>query len=302
MISVVSPGARTLVQDLGRPGFEHLGVPTSGAADVEALRMANLLVGNPQDVAALEITLNGPILRFAADALIAYTGTESILSVDGAVMPLRQTVYVQAGQTVTVGVLRGGLRGYLAVAGGLAVDAVLGSRSACTLSGLGPAALAAGDTLPVGPTLGAPVLRAAVRAISAPSTGVVRIVLGPHDDLFDTAAVDAFLGARWTVSPQSSRVGVRLDGPALQAPQHSLPSLGMVTGAIQVPPSGQPIVLGPDHGSTGGYTVLGTVISADLPVLSQVLTGSPLSFCLVTIEHSCHTCVVSYLHVYIAVI
>lgn len=284
MIEVLSPGARTLVQDAGRAGFEHLGVPTAGAADAPALALANRLVGNPAGAAGLEIALHGPTLRFTADTRIALTGSAADLRVDGAMAPVLHTVHVRAGQTVTVGTLRDGLRAYLAVSGGIAVEPVLGSRSTCTLSGLGPAPLVAGQVLPVGPA--APVSSLAVLPTTLRSDGRVRIVLGPHEDLFDAAVVESFLAGRWTVSPQSSRVGVRLDGPPLAAPQESLPSLGMVTGAIQVPPSGQPIVLGPDHGTTGGYPVIGAVVTADLPVLAQALPGSLLSFEAVTVAQA----------------
>lgn len=283
MITVVSPGARTLVQDAGRPGYEHLGVPTSGAADLPALRLANMLVANPATAPAFEIAAAGPTLLFDHDTTIAYTGAEADLHLDERAVPCDHTITVRAGQRLTIGSLYGGLYGYLSVAGGLDVPRTLGSASTCTLSGLGPAPVRTGDTFQVLPGAGIVESGFVLPDRSRGDLAVVRYLPGPHSDLFTAQARAAFAHTVWRVSPASSRVGVRLDGTALEAPSQSLPSLGMVTGAIQVPPSGSPIVLGPDHGTVGGYPVIGVVVPADLPVLMQQVSGTALT--LVPVAH-----------------
>lgn len=281
MITVLSPGARTLIEDAGRPGYEHLGVPTSGAADLPALRLANLLVGNPATAPAFEVAAHGPTLRFTADAVIAYAGPDADLWLDDRLVPTRHTVRVRAGQTLSVGALRGGVYGYLAVAGTLDVPVVLGSASSCTMSGLGSPVLCAGQSL----TVIAPEVAAADGfahpALAGTSVGAsrLRVLPGPHEHLFTGDTLDGFYAARWSVSPMSSRVGVRLDGErALTVEATSLPSMGMVTGAIQVPPNGMPIVLGPDHGTVGGYPVVGVVHPDDMPTLMQRPSGAPVLF------------------------
>ena len=280
MITVLSPGARTLIEDAGRPGYEHLGVPTSGAADLPALRLANRLVSNPAHTAAFEIAAQGPSLRFDAPAVVAYVGAATSITLDGRPVPTHHTLRIQSGQVLTVGTLRGGLFGYLAVSGGLDVTPVLGSASACTLSGLGPAPLAAGDTFAfTAPDRDAPDGFATASPDSvANGRNAVRLMPGQHADLFTADAMAQFLRTSWAVSMLSSRVGVRLDGPAVTVPSSSLPSMGMITGAIQVPPSGTPIVLGPDHGTVGGYPVIAVVHPDDMPALMQRPAGAPVTF------------------------
>lgn len=287
MITVTSPGARTLVEDLGRPGYEHLGVPTSGAADPQSLTVANLLAGNPANTAALEVALHGPTLTFHTDTVVAYAGSPVDLLLDDAPAPNHHTLHVRAGQTLRIGGLRDGVYGYLAVHGGIDTAPVLGSRSSCTLSGLGPAPLAPGDSLPLVDTARA----ATVRAMHAPATRsrTVRYLPGPHADRFGTAACAQFAQTRWAISPDTSRVGIRLTGEALSAPSDSLPSLGMVTGAIQIPPNGHPIVLGPDHGTTGGYPVIGVVVAEDMPVLVQQVPGTTIRFVPVDLNRALST-------------
>lgn len=280
MITVLSPGARTLVQDAGRPGYEHLGVPTSGAADQPALRLANVLVGNRPEAAAFEVAAFGPSLLFTADAVVAFAGADADLMLDERPVPARHTVRVRSGQVLTIGALRGGVYGYLAVAGGLAVPLVLGSASSCTMSGLGSPALAAGQSLALrDPDTHTADGFALPRAADATITTPLRVLPGPHAHLFPSASLDRFYDSAWSVSTLTSRVGVRLDGPAaLDVEATSLPSMGMVTGAIQVPPSGQPIVLGPDHGTVGGYPVLGVVHPEDMPALMQRPSGAAVAF------------------------
>jgi biotin-dependent carboxylase-like uncharacterized protein len=274
MITVVRAGPLTTVQDLGRPGWAHLGVPRSGALDVPALLAANRLVGNPDSAAGLETTLLGCALRCSADAVVAVTGAPAAVLLDGAPAAFGAAVQVPAGATVDVGRATSGVRSYLAVAGGIDVEPVLGSRSTDTLSGLGPAKLAKGDELPVGSSQGTPGT-AGWMPVSDGDHLVLRMRLGPRDDWF--TGLDAFLAATYTVTPVSNRVGARLAGPALtRARPGELPSEGVVLGAVQVPADGQPLIFLADHPTTGGYPVVGVV--DDVTPLAQARPGTMISF------------------------
>lgn len=298
-IEVVRAGALTTVQDLGRPGWAHLGVPRSGALDGPALRRANRLVGNPAATAGLEITLTGCALRLPAGGTVALTGAAARLRIGGEPAEPETAVPVPAGMVVDIGPARRGVRSYLAVAGGVAVPAVLGSRSTDTLSGLGPAPLRNGDTLPVGPppSAGLPALDGDAPGRDAPggfapsgdapggpaetepSGGELTLTvrLGPRDDWFTAAAIEALLGTTYTVSPLSNRVGVRLTGATLsRAVAGELPSEGVVLGAVQVPTDGQPLIFLADHPTTGGYPVIAVV--DDVVPLAQVRPGATLRF------------------------
>ena len=274
MITVVRAGPLTTVQDLGRPGWAHLGVPRSGALDVPALLAANRLVGNPDSAAGLETTLLGCALRCSADAVVAVTGAPATVLVDGVPAAFGAAVQVPAGATVDVGRATSGVRSYLAVAGGIDVEPVLRSRSTDTLSGLGPSRLAKGDELPVGDGRGEPG-PAGPMPVSDGDPLVLRVRLGPRDDWF--TGLDAFLAATYTVTPVSNRVGARLAGPALtRARSGELPSEGLVLGAVQVPADGQPLIFLADHPTTGGYPVVGVV--EDVTPLAQARPGTTVSF------------------------
>ena len=269
MIEVLAAGPLTTVQDSGRPGWAHLGVPPSGSADPQALALGNRLVGNDAGAAALEATLSGPRLRFRVTALVAVTGAETEAS--------NRPLEVGAGEVLEVGRFLNGVRAYVSVRGGIDVEPVLGSRSTDLLSGLGPPQLREGDVLPIGrepPT--APQLDLAPPP-PFPAEPTLRLLLGPRDDWFAPNA----LAGTWRVSPSSNRVGVRLEGPPIERIRHEeLLSEGVVTGALQVPPSGQPILLLNDHPTTGGYPVLGVVHADDLPLAGQLRPGQRLSFVL----------------------
>ncbi|MEO5875551.1 MAG: biotin-dependent carboxyltransferase family protein [Streptosporangiaceae bacterium] len=274
MIEVILPGPLTTVQDLGRAGLAHLGVPGSGAADLAGFGLANRLAGNPPGAAALELTLGGAVLRFGTRAWIAVTGAPAPLTIDGRPCGLNAPCFVRAGSVVALGTPVTGLRTYLAVRGGLDVEPVLGSRSTDLLSGLGPAPLAAGDRLPVG-RAGADFGAVDVAPVRPPPDRLVlRVRPGPHHDWFTG---DALTTGTFEVTSQSNRVGVRLDGPPLgRARVAELPSEGMVTGAIQVPPGGQPILFLADHPTTGGYPVIAVVAAADLSLAAQLRPGQTL--------------------------
>ena len=283
MIEVVAPGPRTLVEDLGRPGWAQYGVGPSGAYDRGALRLANRLVGNREDAAALEALGGGLALRALAATFVAVAGADGPVGVTGSdgvtrFVGRRAPVHLGAGETIALGHPTTGLRSYVAVRGGLAVRRTFGSASTDTLSGIGPGPLEAGDRLPSGSEV---VAHPHVdHAPPRPSDGPLRVLPGPRDDWFDHGALDLLLAATWTVTPQSDRVGVRLDGPPLtrRLGRAELPSEPVVTGALQGPPDGRPVLLGPDRPTTGGYPVIGVVVDADLDRAAQLRPGDTVRF------------------------
>jgi biotin-dependent carboxylase-like uncharacterized protein len=260
---VEDPGWATTVQDLGRPGYADVGVPTSGALDGPLRDLVNRLVGNPPDAAVLE-TLGGLRVRATASTVIATSGDLAPLA-------------LAAGEVATVGPRDGELWGYLAVRGGLLVDVVLGSRSHDSRSGLGPPTIAAGMALPIGPDPGTPVVvdQAPPRQQAAP----IGVWPGPRVDWFSPGTLDLVTASTWTVTEQVSRVGARLLGPPIaRAVEGELPSEGVLTGAVQVPPDGRPVVMFADHPTTGGYPVVAVVDTASLPAVVQARPGTPLRF------------------------
>jgi biotin-dependent carboxylase-like uncharacterized protein len=283
VIRVLAPGLLTSVQDLGRPGLGALGVPRGGAADAHALRLGNLLLGNDEGAAALEVTLAGPDLLFEERAVVVLAGAPFEATLDGAPVPPWSAVEVPAGGRLDVGRATSGARACLCVRGGLEVSLVLGSRStdvATGFGGLGGRPLAAGDRLPFGRPVREPRGRS-VDAAAARWTGarrLLRVTEGPQAEWFSPEATAAFLARPFRVSASSGRAGVRLEGEPLPAPRRSLVTEGVVSGAVQVPPSGLPIVLLAEHPSTGGYPKIASVISADLSALAQLRPGDVLRF------------------------
>jgi len=279
MIAVVKPGLLTTVQDLGRPGFAHLGVARSGALDVPALTRANALVGNLDNAAGLETTLTGVTLRAEADLTIAVTGAYAPITVDGAKVEFDTAVPVSSGALIEVGPAETGVRSYLAVAGGITVAPVLGSRSTDTLSGLGPPPLRAGFVLPIGTPRPLPEPTSPLATTPAEDGLTLRIRMGPRHDWFSVPARDALLAEPYKLTVKSNRVGARLAGPILsRSVAGELPSEGIVLGAIQVPGDGQPLVFLADHPTTGGYPVIAVVKRADLPLLAQARPGTAIRF------------------------
>lgn len=271
VIEILDPGPFATVQDAGRPGYAALGVPSSGAFDRGALRLANRLVGNGPDAAALEITLGGLTVRFYAAATVALTGA----TCPG--LDWGTAVSVLPGTVLRLGRPEHGLRSYLAVRGGLAVPLELGSRSTDTLSGIGPAPLRAGDVLPIGAERPGTVTGAAAHPMAHRRR--IRVVLGPRDDWFAAEARELLATAEWTVRPESNRVGVRLDGPPLpRSRSGELPSEPTLPGALQVPADGRPILFGPDAPVTGGYPVIAVVRAADLDAAAQLRPGDAVRF------------------------
>ncbi|GAB7003824.1 biotin-dependent carboxyltransferase family protein [Nocardioides sp. AN3] len=265
-LEVLAAGALTTVQDAGRIGWAHLGVPRAGALDAPAAALANRLAGNLVDAAVLETVLGGLTVRNA--------GPGRWLAMAGACDP--HVRWWAAGEELRVPEPANGVRTYVAVAGGIAVDPVLGSRSTDTLAWVGPLRLSAGMVLPLGDPVGAP------RPLDVPParrSGPLRLVPGPRSDWITPAAYELLLSHEWAVRPDSDRIGLRLDGPALErACDAELPSEGMVLGAVQVPPSGRPIIFLADHPPTGGYPVVAVAHPDDLWRCAQARPGEVVSF------------------------
>lgn len=270
VLEIVEPGPFATVQDLGRPGYAALGVPASGAFDRDALRAANRLAGNPPGAAAVEITYGGLAARTLRAVTVAFTGASCPGLPDW-----YAAVTLPAGASFRLGAPARGLRTYLALRGGVDVPAILGSRSTDVLGGLGPAPLRAGDRLRAGSEEGLP---AGVTGRPPAGTGgPLELTWGPREDWFTPAARRRLLDTGWIVRAECDRVGVRLDGPALErARTGELPSEPTLPGAVQVPPDGRPIVFGPDAPVTGGYPVIAVV--DDLTGLAQCRPGDVVRF------------------------
>jgi biotin-dependent carboxylase-like uncharacterized protein len=270
MLTVLRAGPLLTVQDAGRPGLAHLGVPPSGAADRRSYDAANALVGNEPGAACLEATLAGPALRFDPPALVTVTGAETDVRLDGEPLPLGEA---REGALLELGPCRIGIRAYVAVHGGIDVEPVLGSRSHDLLTGLGPPPLEDGDVVHLGRRTSKGSCRTPERC-PTPVGETLTVVPGPRADWFSSLADTV-----WRVSPSSNRIGTRLEGPPLERLRHGeLLSEGVVTGSVQVPPSGQPILLGPDHPTTGGYPVVAVVRGDDLPLAGQLAPGTTVRF------------------------
>lgn len=278
-LSVVRAGALTTVQDRGRPGHAHLGVPRSGALDRPAADLVNRLTGNAPGAAVLETTLSGCALRPRSTVTMAVAGAPCRVTVDGRPVAWGAPVRVPAGALLDVGPAVAGVRAYVGVCGGIAVEPVLGSRSTDLLSGLGPAPLADGTVLPLGRPTGSHARVDVAPQPAPPDELVLRVTLGPRDDWFTREAVRTFAARAYRVSPASNRIGLRIEGPALErARPGELPSEGMVLGAVQVPPDGRPVVFLADHPTTGGYPVIAVVHADDLPAAAQAVPGTPVRF------------------------
>ncbi|MET0473975.1 MAG: 5-oxoprolinase/urea amidolyase family protein [Mycobacterium sp.] len=274
-LEILQTGPLALLEDLGRPGLAHVGVSRSGAADRRSHTLANRLVANPRDRATVEVTFGGFSARVRGGGVaIAVTGADADPSVDGIPFGTNSIHYVHDGEVVSLGAPRSGLRSYVAVRGGIDAQPVLGSRSHDVMSALGPRPLRPGDVLTVGEhTADFPELDQAPVAPLADDVLELLVVPGPRDDWF--ADPDALVRTDWIASDRSDRVGMRLSGRPLQHrwPDRQLPSEGATRGAIQVPPNGLPVILGPDHPVTGGYPVIGVVADRDVDALAQVRPG-----------------------------
>ena len=277
-LEILETGPLALVEDLGRPGLSHLGVTRSGAADRRSHTLANRLVANPGDRATVEVTLGGFTARVHGGGkdgvAIAVTGADTDPAVNGVPFGTNSIHYAQDGEVISLGPPQSGLRSYLAVRGGFDVAPVLGSRSYDVMSAIGPLPLRRGDVLPVGEhTDDFPELDQAPVAAIADDVLELRVVPGPRDDWF--VDPDILVRTNWQVTNRSDRVGMRLVGMPLEyrRPGRQLPSEGATRGAIQIPPNGFPVILGPDHPVTGGYPVVSVVVDDDIDKVAQARPG-----------------------------
>jgi antagonist of KipI len=274
-VFILRPGMFTTVQDLGRWGYQSRGVPVSGAMDWYSHRLANRLLGNHPTAATLEVTLMGPHMRFETNAAFAVTGAEFRMTLDDAAVEMNRAIEAKAGAVLKFGERHRGARAYVAVGGGIDVPEILGSRSTHVLTGMGGfdgRALRTGDALPLG-VRGKGKGAMAPRPLPfAPSGAKLRAVP------FDERLFARLSSLRFRVSPQSDRMGYRLEGTSIADALGELISTAVPTGTIQVPPTGQPILLMNDHATTGGYAIAGTVITADLPVAGQLAPGDWVEF------------------------
>jgi biotin-dependent carboxylase-like uncharacterized protein len=291
VIRILDAGPQTTVQDAGRAGQLRYGIPPSGPVDRFAFVLANRLVGNPDGAAALECTLIGPRFEAEADCAVAVTGADMPVSVNGRAAPRWATLALRAGDVVKLGPARSGVRAYVALAGGIDVPLVMGSRATYLrgrLGGLHGRALRKGDRLRA---FAAPPPRARrVDPRAIPDYGgepTLRVVLGPQADRFTREGIGALLGSSYEMLPQSDRMGARLRGPRIAHTRgHDIISDGIALGSIQVPGDGQPIVLLVDRQSTGGYTKVATVCSFDIGRIGQVKPGQSVRFRAVTVDEA----------------
>jgi antagonist of KipI len=280
---VVKPGLLTTVQDLGRYGHQESGVPVAGPMDTFSHRLANQLVGNDRDAAALEITLLGPELIVEADTTMAICGAHFEVACDDRPVAMNTSFAVQRGQRLKFGRIVEGARAYLAVAGGIQTEPVLGSRATHLVSHMGGfngRALAAGDRLPIDADTGKrPQRKSGGLTLPTKGRALLRVMPGPQADWFEADALKTIGGVSFRISPQSNRMGYRLQGPPLvRAREGELISEPLGIGAIQVPSAGEPILLMADRQTAGGYPKIGYVISADLPLAGQLAPGDFIEF------------------------
>ena len=289
-LQVIAPGMLTTIQDRGRWGWQSCGVPVAGSMDAVSHRIANALVGNDPEAALLEITLTGPDMAFNDDRRVAVAGARFELTLNGQPMPMDAPFMAPAGSRLRFGRRHRGARAYLAVSGGIAVPPVFGSRSthvASAMGGVEGRPLRAGDCLPLGPHRREPQASAAVSARvpdlipAGDRPAAIRVLPGPHDDRFSPGALEALESGPYVISVSSDRMGFRLDGPELSASHAAeMISDALPPGGLQVPPSGQPILLMADRPTTGGYPCLATVITADIGMAGQLAPGDSMSFVL----------------------
>lgn len=278
---IIRPGMLTTVQDLGRWGWQESGVPVAGPMDAYSHRLANRLVGNPEDAAALEITLIGPEVEASDAVTCVVAGAHFEASVGGEPIDTSQPFVVPAGGRLRFGARSRGARATLAVRGGIAVPPLMGSRSTSVVSRMGPVSgrqLIAGDVLPIGPASLTTV--ACGPALMMPEGGArLRCLRGPHDGMFAAEGLETLFKSRYLVTVQSNRMGYRLEGPALRhLAGADILSDATPIGSLQVPASGQPILLMADRQTTGGYPKIITVITADLPLAGQLAPGEWIEF------------------------
>jgi antagonist of KipI len=282
-LTVIKPGMLTTIQDLGRWGLQSQGVPVAGPMDEYSHRLANRLAGNAETAAALEITLMGPELQFDAPVICVVAGATFGLAVGDTPVPMHTPFEVVPGVRLRVGTRSAGARATLAVRGGIEAEQVFGSAATSLISRMGPLggrALKAGDILPLGHVATSGAAAARGYPLPLPSGGArLRVIPGPHAEMFTPGAFEVLYGSRFTITPNSNRIGYRLEGPPLlHRGSADILSDATAIGSLQVPASGQPIMLMADRQTTGGYPKIATVITADLPVAGQLAPGDWVEF------------------------
>ena len=289
-LHVITPGPFTTIQDGGRFGYTAYGIGTSGAMDLDAYNTANWLVGNKHGEAVLEATMMGPSILFDDDCICAVTGADMGTMIGNRPVEPYRPFWVQAGQTLTMGFAKSGCRGYLAVQGGFQVPSVMGSRSTnlkVQLGGIEGRVLKRDDVLTVPDEHRSAIMDRKRRAPEYSQNVTVRVVLGPQEDYFTKQGISTLLSETYSVSNQSDRMGLRLDGATIETKAGSdIVSDGITLGSIQITSSGQPIVLMADRQTTGGYAKIGTVCSFDIPLLAQLKPGATVTFRAVTVEQA----------------
>lgn len=292
-IIIDNPGLLTTIQDEGRFGYGRFGVTSSGPMDAESFQIANLLAGNPPGESALEATVLGPSFRVTEDTVIAITGADMAPVMNGVSIPMNRAISVPAGSEVKLQAAKNGSRTYIAVCGGFDVPLVMGSRATslqCHIGGLDGRKLEKGDVLPLRPAYGVPANlshRSVAYEIRRKRENTIRVLLGPQDDCFTAEGLRTFLQTPYTVSKEFDRMGCRLEGePIRHKTDGNIISDGIVNGAIQVPTTGQPIIMLSERQATGGYTKIATVISVDLPIIGQCCPGDIIRFQAVPIEEA----------------
>lgn len=290
-LEVIEPGLLTSVQDEGRFGMQRIGMSPAGAMDVHALRLANILAGNARGEAALEMTLLGGTFCFRRENVFAVTGADMGATLNGAPVPVGQAMTAPAGGVLAFGAVRSGCRTYLAVAGGFDVPALYGSKSTLLRSHLGGfegRKLAAGDVLPfAAPRAAIPnqPIRRLVPQPPFPRGVTVRVIPGPQAERFTQKGLDTFYGSAFTVTNRCDRMGYRLAGPKVEhVTDANIISDGIALGAVQVPGSGEPIIMMSERQGSGGYTKIANVISVDIPLVAQCAPGAEIRFQAVSVE------------------
>lgn len=286
---MLQPGLLTTVQDLGRFGYSGIGMPTAGVMDAYAARIGNILVGNAENAAVLEITLLGPVLEFHRETDIVISGADMRPCLNQRPVDMGRVLPVTSGDRLSFAGLLEGCRTYLAVAGGFDVPAVMGSASTYVrgqIGGYKGRALQAGDSLMIGRATGHSGRGFRLPADMLTASGAtVRVILGPQDNAFTQKGVDTLLGSEYVVAQDSDRMGYRLAGPAIELRDSAdIISDGIALGAVQVPAHGQPIIMLADHQTTGGYAKIAHVISVDIPIVAQKKPGDILRFAAVSVQ------------------
>lgn len=290
LFKVLKPGLQTSVQDLGRTGYQQYGMSPSGAMDTYSMQMANLLTGNPLGEAVLEAVMVGPSLEVLTNVSIAICGGNLEPKVNGQEVPMWKSFILKVDDILSFGKVKSGSRAYISFAGGIDVPLVLGSKSTFlngSLGGLNGRALEAGDVVHGKPAVRKNRFLHSSFIPEYKKQITIRVILGPHDEKFPQSAIDLFFASEYTVSSKSNRMGYRLEGPKLAHKEGAdIISDAIPPGGIQVPASGEPIILMAERQTTGGYPRIGTVVSVDLPALAQALPGSVIRFKEISIEEA----------------